>query len=372
MTEVSEINPRGRSPLHTMTLMSPTEFWNDSCSVSDLVYAIDNGATGGTSNPLIVGEVLRKEMEMWRPVIVSLVDKYPSADEEFIAWKIIEEITVKAAGLLMPVFEKNNGRSGRLSLQTNAQYYRNTKAIVEQGLYFSSLYPNNNVKLPVTKAGIDAIEELTFMGVSVNATVSFTVPQAIAAAEAVERGLQRRRKEGKTNTTGGYEMSPVCTIMVGRLDDWLKVQAAKKGIITEPGYLEWAGIAAAKKAYRIFRERGYRTRLLIAAFRNHYHWSDFIGGEISLTIPPDWQKRYNASDVEVKNRIDNPVDPKITAELERKFPDFCRAYGEKGMKPEEFEFFGATRRTLLSFLGGYTELVQTIRRIMIPDPDITG
>jgi transaldolase len=363
---MSEVLKKGKSPLHTMTLMSPTEFWNDSCSVSDLSYAIDNGATGGTSNPLIVGEVIKKEIDTWRPRIISLINEHPFAAEDEIAWRIIEEITVNAAKLLLPIFVKNNGQNGRLSLQTNAQYYRNTEKIVQQALYFNSLYQNNNIKLPVTKAGIQAIEELSYQGVSVNATVSFTVPQALAVAEAVERGLKRRQKEGKDTAS----MSPVCTIMAGRLDDWLKVQTAKKGIITEPGYLEWAGVAVSKKAYRIYKERGYRTRLLIAAYRNHYHWSQFIGGEISLTIPPDWQRKYNASDVEVKNRIDDPVDPQVIAELEKKFPDFCRAFDEEGMKPEEFEYYGATRRTLLAFLGGYTDLVNVIRRLMITDPDI--
>jgi transaldolase len=76
--------------------------------------------------------------------------------------------------------------------------------------------------------------------------------------------------------------------------------------------------------------------------------------------------------VEVKNRIDEPVDPEIIAELEKKFPDFCRAYDEKGMKPEEFDNFGATRRTLLAFIASYTDLVGIIRGIMIPDPDTKG
>jgi transaldolase len=184
----------------------------------------------------------------------------------------------------------------------------------------------------------------------------------------VERGIERRKKEGK-DISG---MSPICTIMVGRLDDWLKVITNKKGIVTEPGYLEWAGVAAAKRAYRLYKERGYRTRLLNAAYRNHYHWSEFIGGDMSMTITYDWQQKINGSDVEVKNRIDDPVDPKIIAELEKKFPDFRRAYDEKGMKPEEFENFGSTRRTLLAFLGSYTDLVGVIRGIMISDPDVKG
>jgi transaldolase len=351
-----------------MTLTSPTEFWNDSCSVSELSYAIENGATGGTSNPTIVGQVLKKELDNWKPRIVDLIAKNPNATEDFIAWRIMEEITMNAAKLLKPIYDKTNGRKGRLSIQTNAKFYRDPKAIVEQALYFNTLYPNNNTKLPVTRAGLEAIEELSCQGISVNATISFTVPQAIAVAEAVERGLERRKKEGKDIST----MSPVCTIMVGRLDDWLKVIMNKKGIVTEPGYLEWAGVAAAKKAYRIYKERGYRTRLLNAAYRNHYHWSQFIGGDMSMTIPYEWQKKFNASDVEVKNRIDDPVDPEIITELEKKFPDFRRAYDEKGMKPEEFDNFGATRRTLLAFIGSYTDLVGIIRGIMIPDPDTKG
>ncbi|MCL2382442.1 MAG: transaldolase family protein [Treponema sp.] len=359
---------KGKSPLHTMTLTSPTEFWNDSCAIEDLKYAIDNGATGGTSNPIIVGEVLKRELDTWRPRIVSLIEGNPTAGEDVIAWKIMEEITVNAAALLKPIFDKNNGRNGRLSIQTNAKYYRDTKAIVQQAMHFDSLYPNNNIKLPVTKAGVDAIEELSYQGVSINATVSFTVPQSIAVAEAVERGMSRRQKEGKDIST----MSPVCTVMVGRLDDWLKVQMVKKGIVTDPGYLEWAGVAVAKKAYQIYKERGYRTRILNAAYRNHFHWSEFIGGDVSMTIIADWQKKFNASDVEVKNRIADPVDPKIIAELEKKFPDFVRAYDERGMKPEEFEHYGAGRRTLLAFLAGYADLVQVIRHIMISDPDVKG
>jgi transaldolase len=351
-----------------MTLTSPTEFWNDSCSVSELSYAIENGATGGTSNPVIVGQVLKKELETWKPRILEIIDRNPTASEEAVAWKIIEEITINAARLLKPIYEKNNGRNGRLSIQVNGQNYKNAGAMVEQAVHFNSLYPNNNIKLPVTRAGLDAIEELSCRGISVNATVSFTVAQSIAVAEAVERGLERRKKEGKDVST----MSPVCTVMVGRLDDWLKVIAGRKGIITNPGYLEWAGVAAAKKAYRIYKERGYRTRLLNAAYRNHFHWSEFIGGDMSMTIPYEWQKKFNASDVEVKNRIDDPVDPEIVAELEKKFPDFRKACDEKGMKPEEFEYYGATRRTLLSFINGYIELLAIIRAIMIVDPDVKG
>src|SRR6202030_2640483 len=139
------------------------------------------------------------------------------------------------------------------------------------------------------------------------ATVSFTRPQALAVAEAVERGLKRREREGKDIST----MGPVCTIMVGRLDDWLKVVMERDGISTDPGYLEWAGVAVFKKAYKIFRERGYRLRLLSAAFRNQMHWSEFIGGDVVISPPYAWQVRLNASDVPVESRIEKAVSPAI-------------------------------------------------------------
>ena len=200
---------------------------------------------------------------------------------------------------------------------------------------------------------------------SINATVSFTLPQAIAVAEAVERGLQRREKEKKDIS----QMGPVCALMIGRLDDWLKVVAQKENIIADPWVFDWAGVAVMKKAYRIYQERGYRLRLLSAAFRNHLHWSEFIGGDVVISPPYEWQERFNASTVSVENRIDRPVDPKIVAELEQKFVDFRRAYDEQGMSVAEFDDYGAMRRTLRQFCKATDDLAVLIRDIMNPNPD---
>jgi len=277
----------------------------------------------------------------------------------------VEEISANAAKLLKPVFDREKGRNGRLSIQTDPRYYRDSQAILDQVLHFNTLAPNMIIKIPATKAGIPAMEEATYRGASINATVCFTLPQCLAVAEAVERGLARREADGKDIST----MGPVCTIMVGRLDDWLKVVMDKKDITTDPGYLEWAGVAVFKKTYRIFRERGYRLRLLSAAFRNHMHWSEFIGGDVVISPPYKWQQRYNASDVPVVSRIDKPVDPRIVEELLKKFTEFGRAYNENGLTPEEFDTYGATRRTLRQFMQACHELDGQIRDIMVPNPD---
>jgi transaldolase len=354
-----------KSPLHKMTCTSLTELWNDSCSIEELKYAIENGAAGATANPVIVGEVLNKEMSLWTPRIRALIEENPFATEDDIAWKVTEEMTIRGAKLLEPVFEGSNGKKGRLSIQTNPKYYRNPQLMIDQAIHFNSLAPNIIVKLPVTEAGVKAIEEATYNGLSINATVCFTVSQCLAVAEAVERGLTRREKDRKDISSIG----PVCTVMVGRLDDWLKVVAGRKGIVANPECLEWAGVAVMKRAYQIFKEREYKTRLLSAATRNHMHWSEFIGGDVVVTITHEWQRRFNSSDVAVIHRIDRPVEKKIISELSEKFDDFRRAYHENGIPVAEFADFGATRRTLRQFMEGYEKLVGQIRDFMLPEPE---
>ena len=354
-----------KSPLHEMTCTTQTVLWNDSCSVTELTYAIEHGAVGATANPVIIGAVLQQEMHLWKDRIPQLIAEMPEANEDEIAWALMEEISRKGAELLMPAFRKHNGRNGRLSIQTDPRNYRNTERIVEQALHFANMAPNIVVKIPVTKAGIAAIEEATYRGVSINATVSFSVPQAVAVAEAVERGLSRREAEGKDIST----MGPVCTIMVGRLDDWLRILAERDDIITDPGYTQWAGVAAMKRAYRIYQERGYRLRLLSAAMRNHMHWSEFIGGDVVISPPYKWQLRYNASDVTVEPRMDKPVDPRIVDELRHKFGEFDRSYEPDGMTVDDFDTYGPTGRTLRGFIDGYHEFCAVVRDFMLPNPD---
>ncbi len=353
-----------KSPLHRMTQTTPTCLWNDSASIEELTYSIAHGAVGATCNPVIVLGVLKKEMPLWRSRIEALVQDMPAATESEIGWKLVAEISARGAALLDPIFDAHQGRNGRLSIQTDPRFYRNTQAIVDQALEFSRIARNMIVKIPVTCAGIPAIEEATYRGVSINATVCFTLPQSIAVAEAVERGLKRRERAGKDIAS----MGPVCTIMVGRLDDWLKVVAEKEGILVEPGCLEWAGVAVFKKTYRIFRERGYRIRLLSAAFRNHMHWSELIGADAVISPPYSWQVRFNAGDIEVVPRIDKPVDRRIVDAL-TKFGDFRRAYTEDGLAVDEFDGFGATRRTLRQFIAACHDLDALIRDFMLPNPD---
>jgi transaldolase len=338
------------TPLGRTIAESPTDIWNDSCNVDELSYAVGFGAVGATANPTIVVDNWKKDPDHWAARVRAIAIEHPTWNERDLAWAIVAEMSVRAAPLLIPAFEASSGRSGRLSIQTDPTLFRSADAMVEQATGFDSLAPNVIVKFPATRAGVAGMEEATFRGISINATVSFSVAQAVAAAEAVERGLARREAEGFDNS----RMGPVITIMMGRLEDWLRDVVDRDGLSVHPSSLPWSGIAVFKRAYTIWRERGFRARLLGAAIRHHLHWSELIGGDVVITLPAAWQRRFNASSVEVRSRIDDPVP--YLEELSA-LPDFNRAYEPSGMTAEEFHTFGPSVKTLRTFIGSYHELL---------------
>jgi len=351
------------SPLQTMTQTTTTALWNDSADPRELAQSIEWGAVGATCNPVIAVTCVKADLPRWSARMLEIAEQRPTASESQIGWQVVEEISIEAARLLEPAFEKFKGHNGRLSMQTDPRLHRDAVALADQAERFSTLAPNVIVKIPATHKGIAAIEDATARGVSMNVTVSFTVPQAVAAAEAIERGLAAREAAGHDVS----HMGPVVTIMVGSLDDWLKDVVKRDGIDIDPSYLEWAGVAAFKHAYAIFQERGFRSRLLSAAFRNQLQWSEFVGGDVVISPPFGWQQKIQASGADAAPRMDIPVDPTILDAL-LQIPEFRRAYEPDGMTTEEFDEFGATRKTLRQFLAADEELDHLVREVILPAP----
>lgn len=338
-----------------------SDWWNDSNDHLELKHAYDEGAVGATSNPVISLNSVKNRPEIWLPVIDQIISNNPTASEDDILWYLMDEVGKRAAHILLPVYKETNGQKGKLSLQVNPKFYRNANAMFEQGKYLASLAPNIAIKCPALPAGIDAMEMLTASGISINATVSFTVPQAVKVAEAVERGLKKAQDKGIDIT----KVTPYITIMVGRIDDHLKRQNKEMNTKVNDDLIDWASIAIFKNAYNIFKERGFKSRLLAAAFRCDLHWSEIIGGDVVISMPYEWWNRFNSSNIKVENKISIPVDESILDTLKNNFEDFNKAFHEDGMKVDDFESFGATKHTMTGFLLGYDEFANIVRDRMI-------
>ena len=353
------------SPLVESVRTTPTEFWNDGPSVTELEESMANGAVGATSNPFLIHGEMERDRSRWKARALAVRREHPTWSIADVGWALYGEVARRAADALLPVYERENRREGYVSVQVDPTQYANPAAMVDQAITLAGIAPNIRVKLPVTEAGIIAIEEATRRGITVTSTVAFSVPQAVATAEAIERGLRARAEADP----GAPELWPISTIMVGRLDDWLKIQAKRDALDVDPAILEWAGVAVMKAAYRISCERGYRARLLVAAYRNQHQWSEFIGGRLSLTIPFAWQQRFHAAEVSVRPRIDDQVDPATIAGLEASFPDFRRAYAEDGLTVSEFDAFPPTVRTLRAFTRSYYDMQALVTDFLLPDPE---
>ncbi len=352
------------SPLQEAAERFPqTQLWNDSCGMADIELALKRGGCGATSNPVIVGNVLRKEMNLWEERLRHIINKdMPDATDEELCWQISKEAGLKGAEKLLPLFYESGRTKGWQAMQVNPRFYRSTDKTVAHAAELASLSENILIKMPVSTADIPALEECVYCGVSVNGTVCFGVPQAVAVAEAIERGLKRREAEG-LSVEG---MLNSCTIMTGRIDDYMKKLVLERETPITQEYLDCGGEAIFKKIYRLYRERGYRARLLVANNHSHFLWSRFLGGDLLMTVNPVWWRRMEGAVLEVRRTIDEDVDEVIIKELLDKIPEYRSIYYEDGMKADEFNQFGAFKDTMNEFFRGYDAFINFLRGYILP------
>jgi transaldolase len=332
------------------------DFWNDSCSLSELAEAVAQGAVGATSNPVIVLNAVSGDPGSWQPVIDKLVADNPADTEDEIAWKLISTLGERAAKLLKPMHASTKGAKGFLCVQVSPKFYRSPALMIEQARSLAKIADNVAIKIPATEAGLAAMEETIAAGINVNATVSFSVAQAVAVAEAYERGMKKAEKAKRDLS----QLHPYVTIMVGRVDDMLKRAKDKRSVDAAPESLAWAGIAVFKRAHQIFQERRFRSTLLAAAYRHEGHWSQLIGEDVVLSIPYKWWKQFNESTTVPTRSIGKAIDAAVLRDL-NKFDEFRQAYEPGALKPSEFVRFDASASTLNEFLEGYQKLLGIVR-----------
>jgi len=332
-------------------------FWNDSCDLRELTHAVQAGATGATSNPVLVAQAVEAAPQQWTPVLDRLLVDHPAAREDELVWHLVAAVARQAAQVLAPVHSRSGGRAGFLCVQTDPRAYRDAARMAAQAQGFMALGPNVAVKVPAVPAGIATLEELAAQGIRTNATVCFSLPQALACAEAAERGIARAHRAGLA--VDGFR--PWVTIMVGRLDDHLKRLAARDGNAIPAELMDWAGIAVFKRAHALFQARGYRSTLLAAAYRHPGHWSELIGKDVVLSMPYRYWNEFEASNIEPRASLQEPVDPTAVEALLRHFPDFQAAYEPDGLAPNAFATYGPTVHTLQQFLAGFDRVVHLVR-----------
>jgi transaldolase len=324
-----------------------TKWWHDSADSAELDRGLERGAIGVTTNPVLSAAALVKNRALWAAEIDEVLSRKPAGEEK--AEALMRIPVTKAAQKLMPEFERSQGASGLVCAQVNPLRAGDRDCMYAMARRFHAWSPNIAVKLPATGAGLDVLENCVAEGITVTATVSFTVPQVVAIAERHRAGAKRARAAG---IAPGKCFS---VIMIGRLDDYLREVAHDNQAAVGETDITQAGLAVTKRAYQIYKERDYEAVLLVAALRGDYHLTELGGADLVMSIHPSYQEAFVTRDFPREERIDRPVDPASIERL-RAMPEFVRAYEPDGMTPAEFVSYGVTQRTLSQFAESWKQL----------------
>jgi transaldolase len=183
------------SPLRSLVDCG-TKLWLDSIDPQLVQSNRQLGATGATSNPVIVSDLIktgRFDDEMQK-----LIDQ--GLDDDAIAWQLTDQLVRGAQKVFLPVWEETRGNDGYVSFELDPlledpklgpAHDERVARYIELGQQWSAGHKNRMIKVPATPAGLDALESLVAAGITVNVTLVFSPRQYRAAREAVWRGAQR-------------------------------------------------------------------------------------------------------------------------------------------------------------------------------------
>jgi transaldolase len=330
----------GEAYLQWFVTRAGARWWNDSANTAELARAKEFGASGVTTNPLLVQAAVETGTNEWaheaRAIAASDLDPVERAE------KVSGLVAVRTASLFSSEYQSSDGADGYVCVQVSPSLFGTRTAMRAMAERYAALSPNIAVKLPACEAGLDVLEDCIAEGITVTATVSFTVSQVIAIAERNLKGILRARQD---NRRAGRCFA---VIMIGRVDDYLRDIAHDDGCGIAEDDMSWAGLAIVKRVYGIYREREYPARLLVAALRGPHHITELAGAAVTMSVHPKYQGPLFTSQLPKEERIDRPVPAGVVDRLYR-IPEFVRAYDPDGLRPRDFASFGLFQRTITQF-----------------------
>jgi transaldolase len=178
-------------------IASGTKLWLDSIDPELVEKNRALGATGATSNPIIISDILKTGR--FDDHISCLMDE--GMDDAAIAWEMTDYLVRSAQEVFLPIWEQSYGNDGYVSFELDPlledkelgpPHDRRVQEYIELGKHWGKGHVNRLIKVPATAAGLDSLEELAAAGINLNVTLIFSERQYKIARENVWRGAQRR------------------------------------------------------------------------------------------------------------------------------------------------------------------------------------
>jgi len=340
------------SPLQSL-VTAGTKLWLDSIDPDLVTKNLALGATGATSNPIIVSNLIKTGR--FDSDIAALIKE--GYDDDALAWKLTDSIVRQAQAKFEPVWTKTNGNDGYVSFELDPLLEDPARALVpadiakkyvELAKKWSEGHKNRMIKVPATPGGLMAVEEMVANGTTLNITLIFSERQYLAAREAAWRGAQKRKS---TDT-----FKSVYSIFVSRLDVYTETHVPD----LSPAAQGMVGILNAKKIWRLNEDfwagKGLKCKQeMIFASTGTKKKSDdvwkYVGslaGSDIETNPPETNDAVEASGQTFTRQVDKLPAPEIVAEIEKKV---CMEKLEETLMFEGIQKFADPQKALLKLIA---------------------
>jgi len=300
-----------------------TKIWLDSIDPELVAKNRALGATGATSNPIIVADLIKTGR--FDSDLDQLIEQKLS--DEQIAWAMTDRLVSDAQAVFRPVWEQTLGNDGYVSFELDPlledpelgpPHAERVKRYVELGKHWSRSHVNRMMKVPATAAGIEALEPLAAEGITLNVTLIFTQKQYRAARNAVWRGAEAAGNTGKFKS--------VYSIFVSRVDVYTEqhvpqLSAAAQGLV---------GIVGAKRIWKENQQFWHdkdlpRDQEIVFASTGTKKPTDvpwkyaaaFAGSDIE-TNPPATNDAIDSSGITFHREIDDMPAAEVLAEIDEK------------------------------------------------------
>lgn len=333
-------------------IQTGTKLWLDSIDPQLVEVNLKQGATGATSNPVIIADLIktgRFDGQLEQLIAQGL-------DDHEVAWQITDQLVQSAQQAFLPIWERTGGDDGYVSFELDPlledpardlSHQERVEQYVRLGRKWSAGHQNRLIKVPATAAGLDALEELAASGVPLNVTLIFTERQYLAARDGVWRGAQRLASRDKFKS--------VYSIFVSRLDVYAEQHL---GHLSEAAR-EQLGIVNAKRIWAdnqkswaqhdtplsqeiVFASTGVKT----AGWPAWKYVEAFAGSDIQ-TNPPATNEAVASSGLQFARRVDQPDPAEVCAEIDKvDFQELERVLMEEGIAK-----FANPQKDLLALIG---------------------
>lgn len=331
-----------------------TRFWINNVTRKEADLSIEHGAVGCTQNPSYTAKMLMSEEEKEYSIGILKNILKDTNDCEVALDFLQRELVRPIAKKFLPLFEQSGGRNGYVSIQATP-LREDTDTIIKAAKFNCEAGENIMAKIPATKEGLEAMEELIPLGIPINATEVMTVRQVMDVCQVYNKTARKMKNP------------PVLyySHITGILDEYLQKYVAEKNINISKDILYQAGMLAAHKSYRISKSIAPEVGFIGGGARGIHHFTEMVGADACITI--NWvgmADKLIEINPTIIDRVNKMQPDLVLDELLEKVDEFKRAWQINAITPDEYEDYGPVVLFRTMFVNAWNDALGIIKEVM--------